>query len=95
VDLIDVHIFYWTSGIRTFYKSITNQIIDSQDHQVLSNLFIIFLSILVLLFLLVQCFLMWRIRLSFWNFFYILRLIPKDEVDKEFIKRINDYLSLA
>ena len=61
----------------------------------LSALFIIFLSILVLLFLLVQCFLMQRIRLSFWNSFYILRLIPKDEVDKEFIKRINDYLSLA
>ena len=46
-------------------------------------------------FLVVVCFLIQRIKQSFWHSFYILRLVPTEDVDPSFIKRINDYLSKA
>ena len=58
-------------------------------------LYILFASILLIAFLVIVCYLIQRIKLSFWHAFYILRLVPTEDVDRDFIKRINDYLSQA
>jgi hypothetical protein len=36
-----------------------------------------------------------QVKKSFWNSFYILKLMPTEDVDKDFVKRVNDYLSKA
>jgi hypothetical protein len=33
-----------------------------------------------------------RVRKWFWNSLYLLQLLPRDDLDKEFIKNINDFL---
>jgi hypothetical protein len=66
---------------------------SSLNFNVLMALFIIFMSLLVVVYFVIQIFVMKKVKLSFWHSFYILRLIPKDDIDRDFIKRINDYLS--
>jgi hypothetical protein len=63
------------------------------DINILTTLLILFVSLLVVVFLMIMIFVMKKVKVSFWHSFYILRLIPKDDIDREFIKRINDYVS--
>jgi hypothetical protein len=93
MELVDAHTFCLQNGLRRFYSQAIDQIMSSFDFNVLTALFILFVSLLVVVFLVIQIFVIKKVIVSFWHSFYILRLIPKDDIDREFIKRINDYLS--
>ena len=82
-------------ALRAYYSEMISAMMNSLDQNVITAIFILFVCVLVVSFLLIQCFLLQRIKVQFWHNFYILRLVPKDEVDRDFIKRINDYLSKA
>ena len=82
-------------ALRAYYSEMISAMMNSLDQNVITAIFILFVCVLVVSFLLIQCFLLQRIKVQFWHSFYILRLVPKDEVDRDFIKRINDYLSKA
>ena len=82
-------------ALRAYYSEMISAMMSSLDQNVITAIFILFVCVLVVSFLLIQCFLLQRIKVQFWHSFYILRLVPKDEVDRDFIKRINDYLSKA
>jgi hypothetical protein len=93
MELVDAHTFCLQNGLRRFYSQTIDQIMSALDFNVLTALFILFMSLLVVVFLVIQIFVIKKVIVSFWHSFYILRLIPKDDIDREFIKRINDYLS--
>lgn len=95
MELVDAHTFCLQNGLRRFYSQVIDQIMASLDFNTLTALFILFMSVLVVTFFIIQIFVMKKVKVSFWHSFYILRLIPKDDVDRAFIKRINDYLSQA
>jgi hypothetical protein len=70
-------------------------VVAAQYQEALTILFIIFATILVLAVLIAGCVLSEQVKKSFWNSFYILKLMPTEDVDKDFVKRVNDYLSKA
>ena len=83
------------NGLRRYYSNVIDQIMASLDFNVLTAIFILFISILVVAFFILQIFVMKKVKIAFWHSFFILRLIPKDDMDRDFIKRINDYLGQA
>jgi hypothetical protein len=93
IELVDAHTFCLQNGLRRFYLQAIEQIMSALDFNVLTSIFILFVSLLVVVYIVIQFFVMKKVKVSFWHSFYILRLIPKDDIDREFIKRINDYLS--
>ena len=82
-------------ALRAYHSEMIDVMMNSLDMNAITAIFILFMCILGTAFLLIQCYLLQKIKVQFWHSFYILRLIPKDEVEKDFIKRINDYLSKA
>ena len=62
---------------------------------VMMVLFIVFITIAVVCSLVTNWIVLYKLKQQFWNSFYILKLLPKDDIDKEFIKRINDLLVKA
>ena len=93
VELVDAHTFCLQNGLRRFFSQAIDQLMSALDINILTTLLILFVSLLVVVFLVIMIFVMKKVKVSFWHSFYILRLIPKDDIDREFIKRINDYVS--
>ena len=87
--------FYQQTGMSSFASMVTSHVMAGQTQSIFAALFVVFMCVLILLFIVLSCFVLSRVKQQFWHSFYILRLIPKDDVDKDFIKRINDYLSRA
>ncbi|TNV87551.1 hypothetical protein FGO68_gene3849 [Halteria grandinella] len=95
VEMIDAHTQYVQTALRRYYEKVIEAVFATQDNSASTILFIVFMIIMTLCYLIIIVFVVSRIRQSFWHSFFILRLIPTDDVDKDFIKRINDYLSQA
>ncbi|CDW75859.1 pas domain s-box family protein [Stylonychia lemnae] len=96
IELLDSVQLYQQYGLRRFYDEIFHDmLLQNSAFIILLGMFVVFTIILVIGQMIVICYVTPLIRNNFWNAFYILKLLPKDELDREFIKKINEFLSRA
>ena len=94
--MLDAISFYQQHGLRTYYQDLMLNIqVHESTHTIVLALFIVFVVMMFVCQMMINCLMLHRIRVQFWNAFYILKLLPRDDIKPEFIKRINDFLSKA
>jgi hypothetical protein len=83
-------------ALRHYFEEIITPVFFAQDSNTVPlSLFACFAVLLVLAALLIHFLMSERARIWFWNTFILLQLLPRDELDREFIKNINEFLRAA
>lgn len=70
-------------------------LVDQETSMSMSALFGAFISVLTLAGLFINCLLSEKARRWFWNNFLLMQLLPRDDLDKEFMKNLNDFIRAA
>ena len=93
VELFDAHTFMLAGGLRPFYNDFIQEVLRSQVASIgITVLFGVFVSVLIVLSFVVRVSVMWRIRKWYWNTLFLLQLLPRDDMDMEYIRSINEML---
>eukprot|EP00347_Sterkiella_histriomuscorum_P021489 403333800 len=96
LELQDSINFYQQYALRNYFAKVFSNLLDQKSSQnILLAIFIVFLVSLILSIFIINFYVIPYIRNNFWNAFYVLKLLPKDEISQDFIKRINEFLRQA
>ncbi|TNV87532.1 hypothetical protein FGO68_gene3995 [Halteria grandinella] len=97
LDMLDAEFFFLSPFLRHHYQLVIDEVLGEQVNALANKAtliaFSLFLAVIIIMYLFLEFSMLSKGKKWFWRVFMLVQLLPRDDMDKEMVKKINELVA--